>query len=70
MPGCSVSSHEIAKHKAAMAARPKRVSVEESKNGGYIVEHDSDEYPRPKHTFPDHESMAKHLKSHFGGKKK
>ena len=66
---CQVSAGEIAMHKARMQSRPKRVSIEQAKNGGYIVEHEGDEYPRPKHTFNSHKEMTAHLEKHFGAKK-
>ncbi len=67
----TISPRELAKHKAEMSKRPKRATVEQAQNGGYIVTHDDDSYPPAKHTFNDHASMSAHLAKHFGkgGKK-
>lgn len=64
-----ISSAEIAKHKAQMAKRPKRVNVEQAQNGGYVVSHETDDYPQPKHAFKKYGEMEKHLKAHFGESK-
>jgi hypothetical protein len=60
-----ISASEIAKHKAAQAKRPKRVTVEQAQNGGYVVEHYSDDYPNPKHAFKNHKEMLAHIVAHF-----
>ena len=60
-----VSHGEVMKHMAMKSKRPKRVSIEQAQNGGYIVEHQSDDYPNPKHAFKNHKEMMAHLAAHF-----
>lgn len=61
-----VSSAEIARYEAKQKARPKSARIEQAQNGGFVVTHDSGEYPEPKHAFKNHKEMLSHIKKHFG----
>jgi hypothetical protein len=61
-----ISTAELAREeKKRRENRPKRISVEAAKNGGFIVEHNEDMYPNPKHAFNDGKAMLAHVKEHM-----
>ena len=68
----SVSSREMAlMHKHEMerrARRPKQLTITKAENGGHVIEHEEDNYPRKKHVFgkTEHAKMHKHIHDYLG----